>query len=230
MDADRWDRLAPLYGVAFVLLAIVGNVIARKGEPGDFPGESADIVQHYMDHKDAVMAGSWIALIAGLLLFAFVAALWSRLRAAEGRAGRTSATAFAGGVGAATMAVVSHAAYLMPALRADEEDLVEPAYATALYDLSQALHGVAMPIAFAVLIGAAGMVAIRSGMFPRWFGVVSLVIAVLLTILPISWFIMLFAVIWVLVVSIWLFRRGPVAAAAPPGGAAPAETGRTSPA
>jgi Domain of unknown function (DUF4386) len=229
MDADRWDRLAPLYGLAFVLLAIVGNVIARKGEPGDFPGEAGDIVQHYMDHKSAIMAGSWIALIAALFLFAFVAALWSRLRGAEGRAGRTSATAFAGGTGAATIAVVSHAAYLMPALRADEEDVVEPAYATALYDLSQALHGMALPIAFAVLIGAAGMVAIRSGMFPRWFGIVSLVIAVLLTILPISWFMMLFAVIWVLVVSIWLFR-GTGTAGAPPAGATPAETGRTSPA
>ena len=229
MDTDRWDRLAPLYGLGFVLLAVVGNVIARKGEPEDFPGEAGDIVQHFTDDKDAVMAGSWIALISSILLFAFVAALWSRLRRAEGHAGRTSATAFAGGAAAATMAVVAHAAYLMPALRADEEDVVEPAYATALYDLSQGLHGIGIPIAFAVLIGASGMVAIRTGFFARWFGIVSVVIAVLLTILPIAWLMNLAAVIWILVVSIWLFR-GTGAAGAPPAGAAPAETGRTSPA
>ncbi len=228
-DADRWDRIAPLFGVLGILLGVIGNVIARKGEPEDFPGDTEEIVQHFTDEKGAVIAGSWIALIGSLLLFWFVGALWSRLRAAEGRAGRLSATAFGGGVAGVTCFVLAHALHVVPALRVEEHDIVDPAYATALWDASQAMHFAAAPIAFAVLLGAAGVVALRTGFLARWFGAVSLLIAAGLAILPIAWLVLLLAVIWIVVVSIWLFMRGPEGAA-PPGGTAPAATGRTTPA
>ena len=60
---------------------------------------------------------------------------------------------------------------------------------------------------FAILIGATGIVSLRKAIFPAWFGWLSLVIALGL-ITPFGYILLVVALIWLLGVSITLFRRG----------------------
>ena len=229
-DADRWDRLAPLAGVVFAVLTIISIVLTSVDSPDDFPGEPQEIVDYYSANEGQLMAGHWIGLIGTVFLFWFVGALWSRLRAAEGRAGRVAAVAFGGGVAAGVIGLIIDGTGLIPVLRFEEHDALDPAYASALYDIGQAGVGLMLPGALAVLIGATGVLAIRTGVLPAWLGVVSLILATVLLILPIAWIATLLSLLWVILVSVLLFLSGRATGGVPPADRAPAETGRTSPA
>ena len=229
-DADRWDRLAPLAGAVFVVLTVISIVLTGVDAPSDFPGEPQEIVDYYSANEGRLMAGHWIGLIGTGSFFWFVRALWSRLRAPECRAGRVSAVGFAGGLAVGVVGLIIDAVNPIPTRRFQARDAIGPAYASALYDIGQTGVGMMLPGALAVLIGATGVLAIRTGVLPAWLGVVSLILATVLLILPIAWFATLFALLWALVVSILLFLSGRGVGAAPPAGAGPAETGRTTPA
>ncbi len=62
-------------------------------------------------------------------------------------------------------------------------------------------------ISLAVFIGATAVVSIRAAVFPTWFGWASALVAFgLLT--PVAYIVLALAVVWLLVVSIWLYFRG----------------------
>ena len=229
MALSRYERLAPLTGIAFVVLTVVGVLIATKDSPDDFPGEVQQIVEYYTDGKDSIITGSWIAIVGVLFLFWFAGSLRERLGFAEGGAGRLASVAFGGGVAAATILLVFNAVNLIGALRVEEHDEIAPETATALSDASNGLIGTALPVAMAAMIGAAGVVAIRTGALPRWLGIVSLVLMVGLLILPIAWILLLPALLWVLVVSVLLYTR-PAAPVAGPGTTGAPPPARTTPA
>lgn len=224
MAADRRERLTPLYGVVFVVLTVVSIVLGSMDSPEDFPGDVGEIIVYWESDPNLLMASGWIGAVGGFFNLLFLGVLVSRLRAAEGGTGRLSTTAFGGGIAAVTAGLLVDTVTLAGAIRADEVGDIAPATATTLYDISQLLVGAALPVALSVLIAATGALALRVGVLPRWLGVVSLVLAVGLLILPIAWAMTGVALLWALVVSILLYMRPGTAAAAP------AETGRTSPA
>jgi hypothetical protein len=62
-------------------------------------------------------------------------------------------------------------------------------------------------IFMAVFIGAAAVVSLRTALFPAWFGWASAVVTFgLLT--PYAYIMLASALLWLLVVSIWLYVRG----------------------
>ena len=229
MALSGFERFAPLSGIAFVVLTIVGIVIAWSDSPEEFPGKVPDIVAYFTEHSGKIVTGAWIGLLGAFFLFWFAGSLRARLRTSEGAEGRLSSVAFGGGVAAATILTVMNAAYAIAALRVEEYDEIAPDTATALYDLANGLLGAALPVALAVLVGATGVLALRTGVLPRWLGILSLLIMVGLLILPIAWILNLVALIWVLIVSVLLFLRPGVDAtggvrtgAAPPARTTPA--------
>lgn len=92
------DWLAPLTGAVFVGLVII--VFAIAGEPPDAGSSPQEIVDHYVDNKDAVSVGAFLATLAALFLVFFANHLRRVLDAAGDAA--LSATVL---VGAAVMAV-----------------------------------------------------------------------------------------------------------------------------
>jgi hypothetical protein len=221
MDTRRWERFAPLTGVLFVLLTVAGIVIGLSDSPDDFPAKVDDIVQYYQDDPGKIMLGSWLGLLGGFFLIWFAGSVRARLRdAGEERLGTI---AFGGAVAAATAGFLIDAANFTAAMRADEDDKIDPAVATTLYDLANSLVGTALPTAIAVFVAATGVAALRSGVLPRWLGIVSLVLAVTLLIFFIAWFMTAVALLWALLVSILLYRAEPAVpvaatAVATPGG------------
>ena len=225
MEAARRERLTPLYGVAFVVLTVIGIVLTLPDSPSDFPGKIDDIVTYYEDNSGRIITGCWIGLVGAFFNILFLGVLASRLRAAEGGTGRLSATALIGGTVAVAMGILIDVTNLAAAFRAEEdEEGLSPEVATAVYDLNSLTFGAGLPVALAALVAATGAVALRTGVLPRWFGFVSLLLAVGLLILPIAWAMTAVALLWALVVSILLFLRPAEQA---PAGAPPPAAGTT---
>jgi hypothetical protein len=108
---------------------------------------------------------------------------------------------------AATAMGTSFSGILSASLRAGAPDGISPIGAVTMYDFWGQMMGQMFAISLAVFIGATAVVSLRKGAFPSWFGWVSVLITIgLLT--PIAYFVLLFALIWLLVVSIWLYIRG----------------------
>jgi hypothetical protein len=206
MTASRWDRMAPLAGAASVVLYFVG--FALIGEVGSTATPSSEqVVDLLEDGPVQIIVGVYISLVSVALLIWFVASLRSRLSVAEGGTGRLAATAFGGGLVAATALAVGFGSIGQAAFRAESDEGIHPEVAVVFYDLYRAILGSAVPIGFGVLIGATAIVAFRTQVFPSWLVWSSVVVAIG-SVSPLLFFFVFIALIWVLVVSIWLFIDG----------------------
>jgi hypothetical protein len=215
---SSWERYAPLTGVLFVLFTVAGVLIGMSDSPSDFPGEVGEIVDYYEEDPGRIILGSWLGLIGGFFLLWFGGSVRAYLRDVGQE--RLGTIAFGGAVAAAAVGLLIDTANLAAAFRADEDDAIDPATATALYDFANSAIGGALPIAIAAFVGATGIAVLRSGALPRWLGIVSLVIVLGLLTFFIAWMMTAVALLWVLVVSVLLYRaQTPTAApAAAPGG------------
>ena len=213
MTDSRWERLAPLTGVAFLLLLVAGLLVGGTDTP-DFVGPPEEIAQYYEEDEGKILAGGVLTNLAAFAFLWFLGSLRSALARAEGGNGRLSAVAFAGGVAGATLLIASNAVMMLAALRVQEQDRIDPQVATVYYDLNTAFFGMAAPTAFAVLMAATALVAIRTGALPVALGWLAALMALGFLIAPIAWIVMLALVIWVAITGIVLYSRGGGAAAA----------------
>jgi hypothetical protein len=197
MRKNWWVALT---GVAFVVVLIVGFIVG--GEPPGADEPVQEIVDHYVDNKDSVMAGAILTGVAVTLLIFFAGILRRVLRDAEGPDGVLSAVAFAGaivlGVGGAIDGTISFAL-------ADQADDVEPSSVQALQML---WDNDFLPLAVGVLVLllAAGLSIVRHGALPKWLGWVAIVLAVV-AMTPIGFVGFLGGALWVAVVSVLLALR-----------------------
>lgn len=196
----RRDWWTPLTGVAFLVVLIVGAVIA--GEPPDADSDAQEIVDHYVDNKDSVQVGAALAAIAASLLVFFAGSLRAVLRAAEGPGGVLSAVAFAGAIVVAVGAAFDSTLSFAIAEAADDVDPLAVQALQALWDWDF------MPIALGtqLLLLAAGLSVLRHGALPKWLGWVAIVFGVI-AITPIGFVGALGAAVWIVVVSILLTLR-----------------------
>jgi len=196
----RKDWWAPLTGVAFVVLVIVSFIVA--GEPPDANSPPQEIIDHYVDNKDAVMIGSLLSVIAAALLVFFGAVLRSALRAAEGPGGVLSAVAFAGTIIMATGAALDATISFALADRADDVAPVGVQALQALWDNDF------FPIVLgaALLLLGAGLSIARNGVLPRWLGWIGVLVGVL-ALTPIGFVAFPLGGLWVLIVSVMLALR-----------------------
>src|SRR3712207_5329303 len=126
MANDRWDRLAPLVGVAAVILIAASIVITSGDSPSDFPGDPNEIVDYFEGTPGKILAGAAMAAIGSSLLLLWAATLRSRLPAADGD-GRLSSAAFAGAVATAVIGTLIDVVNAAGAFRADEEGTIDTA-------------------------------------------------------------------------------------------------------
>jgi hypothetical protein len=196
----RKDWWAPLTGIAFIVVVIVGFLVA--GEPPDANSPPREIIDHYVDNKDSVMIGALLSVIAAALLVFFGAVLRSVLRAAEGPGGVLSAVAFAGTVIMATGAAIDATISFALADRADDIAPVGVQALQALWDNDF------FPVALgaALLLLGAGLSIARHGALPRWLGWVGVALGVL-ALTPIGFVAFPLGGLWVLIVSVMLTLR-----------------------
>jgi len=158
-----------------------------------------------------VYTGGYIASLSTFFLIWFAGTVRSALIAREGGNGQLSTIAFGGGVAAAVVLGISFVGIFTSGLRASALGGITPVGAVTMIDFYAQLTGQLFGIFMAVFISAAAVVSLRTGLFPSWFGWASLVVAFgLLT--PYAYIMLTFAILWLLVVSIWLYVRGISAA------------------
>ncbi len=204
MTEFRLERLAPLTGAAALVLFSIGA--ALLGIYDYLPG--AERLQEVLsENATNVFAGGYIGSVSAFFMIWFSGSVFSALRKVEGGNGRLSSVALGGGVTAGAALALGFSAILASGARAGAEGGITPIEAVTMYDLYGQVLGSMFAIAMAVFIGATAVVLLRTLIFPRWFGWVSALIAVgLLT--PVAYAVLALVLVWLLVVSIWLYRRG----------------------
>ena len=220
MGDSRLERLAPLTGVVYVVLLLVGIIIS--GDPW-WRTPADEIVDHYTDDSTRVWVGSYFGMLAVFFFLWFVGSLRSFLRPAEGGTGRLSAVAFGGGVTAGALYLARFTMSTTAAFRAERHGGIGSDMATTLFDLGGLLFRAAVPMALAVLLAATAVVGFRTAVLPTWLVWVTAVIAVGL--LSVGWIVHYVFLAWVLFMSVFLYLRGAKTQAAPT--APPAWTSET---
>jgi len=151
--------LAPLTGLVFIVLVIVGFIV--QGEPPEASDDLQDIVSFYKDDKDSIEAGVFI-LALGTVFFVFFA---NYLRTVF-RETSLSATIL---VGAAIFAVAGGIDGMILVGTAEAIDDLEPASVQTL----QALWDndfVPFAIGITVFLVSIGVCILRTAVLPNWLG------------------------------------------------------------
>jgi hypothetical protein len=198
-----------LSGAVFVVLFFVGGTLggsspdigASRTKLADWVSSQAPTVTDYV--------GGYLELLAMLALVAFVAQLWSVLRAAEGEHGPLSATVLAGGLLSAAIKISSFPAAFAALWRAKQG--VEPQLAAALLDMNNAAFVLSWA-ADALMVGAAAILILRTSVLPRWLGWSGAAITViLLASVPVASKApplgFLLTILWIVATSVVLARR-----------------------
>lgn len=176
-----WERRWGWGGIAFVALVVAWFVvIVAVSRPG--ADASVEDVRSFFgpggDSAWLFLSSSLLGL-AGLVFLLFLGSLRTVLRRAEGGTGRLSAVAFAAGVVFTGLLFAKNSIDLGAAIAVEWQDLeIDP----GVYQLLDGLWaGLLMHegVALGVLIGATSVVALRTGVFPRWLGLTGVGLAIL---------------------------------------------------
>ena len=204
----RWETLAPLTGIAAVVLFIAGFIVHDViGDTPDADAPASDFARYYQEEDGSIWFASILISFAVVFFFWFVGTLRAVLHAAEGAVGRLANTAFAGGIATAVLGLASIGTQVSAAILVSARDApIAPETAVAYWFMGDGVFLAAFYGA-AVLLGATGFVVLRSGVLPRWFGWVTLAVALVLVVPWINWAAFIFALpIWIILTSLLLWR------------------------
>ena len=168
-----WRRVLALSGIAFAVLFVVGFLLAWADTP-DYTAADQEWTKWAEDNQTSGRISALLTLLAGFAFLHFAGTFRSVLGTAEASV-RGSAplarAAFAGaitGIAGIVMAVVMIAAATLEG--SDSNPVVSRAINTAA-----AGPFLVASMGFAVLLAAAGLVTLRSGIFARWTAIVALI-------------------------------------------------------
>jgi hypothetical protein len=169
-------RVGGAAGIAFVVLALVGNSLTGGGvDRGAAAGAYADEVAR-RTADGAWRAGIALELVAFLAFLVFAAALARRIRLSETREGYLGLTVLAAGTLLAAIKLASGSALYAADRRAGELD---GELARMLSDLNDASFALSF-VPLGLLLGAAAVAALVHGALPRALGWTGAPLAVLL--------------------------------------------------
>jgi hypothetical protein len=202
-------RLCAAGGAVYVILGLA-TTSGSSNEP-TLRSSRAEIAswttQQHLTHGRIVLGV--LTAIALMAVIPFAAGLWHTLRKAEGESGVLSTTMLA----AAAVWIAVKFASAMPefALHWRAQGM-SAQLAASLHDMGDFAFSLTF-IPQALMLGCAATVILRSGVLPRFLGWFAAIVAVgLIVTLPISNLVppvaVLLAMLWVLLTSIVLVRRG----------------------
>ncbi|GMU77489.1 MAG: hypothetical protein AMXMBFR46_02890 [Acidimicrobiia bacterium] len=197
--SSRGSALA-LTGVLFVVLLVIGFVIGGESPDSDAPRR--EVVEYWADHDDQNTIGSAIEAAAAVALLFFSATLY-RSTKSWGDDGTLPAAAFAGGIVAAAGVGVDAAIRFTAA---DVADKIDPATLQTL-SIMWADFFFPMVVGLATLILATSILGWRSRALPVWLAVVGILLTIAFF-TPVGFAAFLLSAVWIIVLSVLLWRRG----------------------
>jgi hypothetical protein len=168
------SRLAPLSGVAFVVLLVVHASIAVGGLPA-VDASAEDVVRYVTDKQSEIQVGVYLQGLAMIACLWFYAILFHRLRSAGEAAAGLWLAGLSGAIATVGILAVHISLMTVLALRAEDlgGDVVTFAWILAFLVLGMS----SFPSATTML--AAGVLILRSPALPGWLGIAALVGGVL---------------------------------------------------
>jgi hypothetical protein len=209
MSTRTTARLGAGCGIAYVVLIMIASAIGPAAEPPAANASTAAIGSYVAHHSPTATqwAGVYLELFALLAFVVFVGYLWRVLRDVD-RNGWLPGVAMAGGLLAATLKLAGLPAAFAAFYRAD--DGISPQLATALVDMNNAAF-VLMWVPLALMLTATAVIALGSGVLPRWLAWSALIVAVgLMASIPFYTAeppTFMLALLWIIAASVVLIRR-----------------------
>ncbi len=187
---ERGSR-AGLAGFVFAVLFVVGWLLLEESPPFDAPAD--ELVDHYSnptERRSSFLAGFYVLPFAGVAFIWYMGALRARIHRAGGLENRLLSTVqlMAGTLFVAAIFLMGvirvGAAWGAEAATGGEVDI---ASLRAMLALGTATGQIFVLRSGAVFIGVSATRASRAGLFPGWFAVVSLALAVALLFVATTW-------------------------------------------
>jgi hypothetical protein len=171
MTDNPW-RIAGISGILFVVLFIVGGGFSGDVPTYDEGGE--EIAAWFAENSEEYLVGDFITGLGFVLFyFLFLGGLYAKLRAAEGDPAIFSRAALIGGILFPVAGLAGGIPLAGLALLEGDvsPDVAELAAATAFHGFTAAGAG------SAIIMGAAGILIIRTGAFWTWLGWLAVALA-----------------------------------------------------
>jgi hypothetical protein len=197
---------AGLGGVLYVILFVIGIIVASSGTPdGDAAPQKVIAYWSKSSHRDRNHVGTLLIIIGVFFLFWFVAALRQLVRSYSGDGLLTTVVTIGGGAYAAlTLAAFA----VNDAIKTMSDDTyhhqVFPGLIHAADDTAYVLHSFG-GVAAAAMIVAASLAALQARALPTWLGWLS-VVAGLTAIVSFFFFPWIVIGVWLLVAGILVTR------------------------
>jgi hypothetical protein len=207
-------RLAPLSGIVFVALIVIG-FIPVGGETPDVNDSPTKITSFWADHHDKEVGAALLVGLGAIFLAIFVAALRDRLRG-DGESELWPNLILIGGTVSVAGFLVAVGFHIALADGGDHHFGADAMVALNALD-NDSFFAFAVPLGL-MMLGAAGAT-IKGGLLPTWLGWVALVLAIG-QITPVGFIAFGLTGIWIIIASILLSRSASQAAPGAP--AAPA--------
>jgi hypothetical protein len=212
MEASTHKRdLGPLCGALFVVLVLVA-FFALGGDTPEGDASARKVVSFYDDNETKEIIAAVVLALSAVPLLYFTALLRDRLHTALPNRSLLPAFALGGGVVAATGFTI---AATMHFALADYATDIQPSAAQAINAIDSDFF-LPFTTGLAVLVLASSVGAIRAGILPKWLGWVGVVLFVVFF-TPAGFVAFGLTGIWIIVVSVLLYTRGPAARATAPG-------------
>jgi hypothetical protein len=207
---DRWPLIG---GIVFAVLMVVGGALVLDVPRADAP--ELDVAEYLADgsaHTRNII-GAYFWVVGALAFLWFLTRLRSVLRRAEGGTGALSNLTFGAGVAFAAIWMVSAAALAaVPyAIELRDAPVTQPDLVRVLSAMGGLLLLLGGAFAGLLVVVAASVAILRTGVYPRWLGWLGIVTAIVLPFAVIYGNILPF-VGWVFIASVvMLVRRNEMA-------------------
>jgi hypothetical protein len=197
-----WSRWAPLTGLVSAVLGVVGGAIEIITNPPGSDASGRDVIAFYSAQGGTQQLAAALLALAFVFFLFFAGSLRSYLRHTPDL--EALSTIAVAGAAVETAGQTIGAGYVWT-LAQGAGHLESPA-AQALNALSN--NAVATNTAGMIVFGiAAGLAILRGGRLPRWLGWVAIAMGVLV-VTPIEAVSFLALVVWMVIVSILIWRHG----------------------
>ena len=218
MDETKVVRATAIAGVLFVILIIVQGPVLNSNSPS-LTDSAQKIFNSFSKHQGNIKAAAVVYGFAMSAVLIWFSGLFRVLRKAEGGQAGLAVAALGGVTLAAAMSLVNAAIDATTALRVHD---LGPSGARFFFTL-ESFAGAGILFGLLVVIAATAAVCLRTGLFARWFTVVSGLLVVVSivgaagigyansSIQTVGAVALSLDTLWVLVVSVWLWRKPELA-------------------
>jgi hypothetical protein len=199
-------------GLAAIVLWVISIVVVNSGGVPAENASDAEYLAYVKSDATTIMVSGWIFMAGCAAFLWFAVVLRQRLAQAEGETRTLSTGAFVGAVLVGALMMLTPSGEIAAAIIAEEQEISASTVA-ALRHLGEAYLSAATFAATLLMLGS-GLLALRTGLFPRPWAWFNLGLAGVLVIGPIGWAALLLALpVWVIGTTVFMRRsdvRSPV--------------------